>query len=198
MKILAFVDIHGDMKALKKIEEKSKEADMLVCAGDMSLFEQGLNVLLDRLNRIGKTVLMIHGNHENAENLKKECERFDNIIFIHKKNYKKANIMFVGYGGGGFSLTDEAFERFGNSVIKSIKKDKNNLKMVLVTHAPPYGTKLDFLNEYAGNKSIRKFVEIAKPSFVVCGHFHENRGEFDYIGETEVINPGPYGRIIEV
>jgi Icc-related predicted phosphoesterase len=220
MKILAFVDIHGDLKALKKVEEKAKRADILVCAGDMSMFEQGLDVLLGRLNKLGKTVLMIHGNHEEEGSLKKECEKFNNIIFIHKKTHKKGNVRFIGYGGGGFDLTDQEFERFGNKIIKRIgkiekikkhkkgkktKKEKEEKgkgkkepKMVLVTHAPPYGTKLDFLNEFSGNKSITSFVEKAKPSFVICGHFHEHRGEFDYIGKTEVINPGPYGRIIEI
>lgn len=235
MKVLTFVDIHGDMKALKAMEEKAGDADILVCAGDMSVFEQGLDVLLGRLNKLGKTVLMLHGNHEEEGVLKKECEKFKNIVFIHKKTYKKGNIMFVGYGGGGFSLTDDEFERFGNRIIKKIKKSKNiegkNIKkikkskkskkklkkskkekksekdkkekgekhkIILVTHAPPYGTKLDFLNDYSGNKSIRDFVEKAKPIFVICGHFHEHRGEFDYIGKTEIINPGPYGRIISV
>lgn len=208
MKILAFVDIHGSMKALKRVEEKAKDADLLVCAGDMSMFEQGLDVLLGRLNKIGKTVLMINGNHETPEVLEKECERFDKIIFIHKKTYKKGKVMFIGFGGGGFSLTDEEFEKFGDRIIKKIKKSKKDkkkkskkekgLKMVLVTHSPPYGTKLDFLKEYSGNKSVRSFVERTKPKLVICGHFHEHRGEFDYIGKTEIINPGPYGRIIKI
>lgn len=212
MKILAFVDIHGSMKALKKVEEKAKDADLLVCAGDMSMFEQGLDILLGRLNKTGKKVLMIHGNHETPEVLKKVCEKFNNIIFIHKRTYKKSNVMFIGFGGGGFSLVDEEFEKFGDRIIKNIKKikkdkkskknkkekDKKDIKIVLVTHAPPYGTKLDFLDEYGGNKSIRSFVEKTKPKLVICGHFHEHRGEFDYIGKTEIINPGPYGRIIKI
>lgn len=201
MNILAFVDIHGSVKALEKVEEKAKDADILVCAGDMSMFEQGLDILLGRLNNTGKTVLMIHGNHETPEVLKRVCERFDKIVFIHKKTYIKDDTMFIGYGGGGFSLADERFERFAEGVTKDIKKDKKgkkNLKIVLVTHAPPYGTKLDFLDEYSGNKSIRSFVEKVKPKLVICGHFHEHRGEFDYIGETEVINPGPYGRMVKI
>ncbi len=124
---------------------------------------------------------------------------------IDKKTYKKDGITFIGFGGGGFSLIDHDFENFADKIIsemdkeikKENKKDKNE-KIVLVTHAPPYGTKLDFVDSYNGNQSIRDFIEKVQPKFAICGHFHENRGEFDYIGKTEVINPGPHGRIIEI
>jgi len=71
MKILAFVDVHEDIKALNKIIDKSHIADLLVCAGDLTDFEQNMDLMLSMLNRIGKPVLIIPGNHETSTNLKK-------------------------------------------------------------------------------------------------------------------------------
>ena len=44
MKILAFVDLHGSLNALKRLSKqiKSKKPDIIVCAGDISIFENNL------------------------------------------------------------------------------------------------------------------------------------------------------------
>ena len=56
MKLLAFVDMHGSLKALRSIEKKAKKADLLVCAGDLTIFEQGMGYLLHELDKLGKPV----------------------------------------------------------------------------------------------------------------------------------------------
>ena len=71
MEILAFVDAHGSLSALRELKKKAARADLLVCAGDISIFEHGLVRLLYELNKINKPVLIIHGNHETEEILKK-------------------------------------------------------------------------------------------------------------------------------
>ena len=74
-----------------------------------------------------------------------------------------------------------------------IKKEN---KIILVTHAPPYKTKIDEIwGEHAGNKSIRKFIEQTKPVLAVSGHLHECVGG-DMIRKTRVINPGYKGKVI--
>ncbi len=194
MKILAFVDLHGDLSSLIALKKKAKKVDIVVCAGDFTLFEADIDYLLYEINKLGKPVLMIHGNHESSSLLKNLCKPLDNLTFIHKKFHKFKDVLFVGYGGGGFSLTEPDFEKF-------VKKNKNKIKgkVVLIVHAPPFGTKLDKLNsEHYGNKSITKFIEKFKPKLVVCGHFHETAGLNQKIGKTLIINPGPRGKIIEV
>ena len=198
MKILAFVDTHGSIKALRKIGKKAKNADLMVCAGDLTIFEQGLNYFLGRLNKMNGKVLFVHGNHEGEEDAKKSCSLFRNIEFIHKKHLIIGDILFFGWGGGGFSLVDKTFENQTKQFKKIIKKNPGK-KIVLVTHAPPYNTKVDnILGEHCGNKSIRKFIKDLKPDLVVCGHLHEKHGKRDKIGKTLIINPGPYGIVISV
>src|SRR3989344_4931480 len=123
MKILAFTDIHGSLLALKRIEQKvkSQNPDMLVCAGDVSIFEHGIAGILRRLNKLNKKIVIIHGNHEDDSTFRKLSKLFKNIIFIHKNHFIKNNTLFLGYGGGGFSMVDKEFEKIAIKFKKIIK-----------------------------------------------------------------------------
>lgn len=194
MKILVFGDLHGSLSALKKIEGKSKHADLLLCHGDLTIFEQNLEYIMKRLGKIKKNIFLTHGNHESENVLRKVSSFHKNIIFLHKKKKKIEEVLFLGYGGGGFSVRDKEFEKF----IKKNKQEIKKHKTILLIHAPPYGTKIDMINkEHVGNKSIRDFIHVYKPILVVCGHIHEGFGE-DKIKKTLILNPGPKGKIIEI
>jgi len=138
--------------------------------------------------------LIVHGNHEDEKELEIACSRYENIKFIHNKIENLENLIFLGYGGGGFTKEDPKFEMAMENFMHLKEKD-----FVLVTHAPPYRTKVDELMDgHSGNISIRRFIEATSPKLVVCGHLHENDGKTDYIGETKVINPGYRGMIIDL
>ncbi|MBI2658106.1 metallophosphoesterase [Candidatus Woesearchaeota archaeon] len=201
MKILAFTDIHGSSLALRRIGQKIKaqNPDLLVCAGDISIFEHGIVGIVRKLNRLNKMVIMVHGNHEDDSTFVKCSKLFRNIIFIHKKHFIKNSTLFLGYGGGGFSLTDREFEKTANAKFKKTIKSNKGKKIVLITHAPPYKTRLDKLGQgHCGNKSIRQFIDKNKIDYLICGHLHENFGKEDKIKKTKIINPGPFGKIISV
>jgi putative phosphoesterase len=196
MRILAFVDTHGNLKALDKIKALSKKADILVCAGDISIFENNLDGLLAKLDKLNKPVLIISGNHEDAADLSALTSFSNNLIDIDKKTYTKDKFLFLGYGGGGFSMVDKEFEKKAKKFDEILKKNKDK-KIILVTHAPPYKTKLDkIMGEPCGNKSIKNFILKAKPDLVISGHLHENAGKKDKIGRTRLLNPGPFGKIV--
>ena len=172
MIILAFVDMHGSLTAFEKIKEKSKKADVIVCCGDFTVFEQGIEHFLSAFNKLNKPFLLIHGNHEDDNLLKHLCKQYNNIHFIHNNHFIKDDILFLGWGGGGFSFVDRDFEKECKRFRQIINKNDDKA-IVLVTHAPPYKTKLDHINgDYSGNKSLRGFIEKNRLSFVLCGHFH--------------------------
>lgn len=201
MKILAFTDIHGSLIALRRIEQKVKaqKPDIIVCAGDISIFEHGIIGLIKRLNRLNKKTIIIHGNHEDEHTFTKLSNLFKNIIFIHKKHFIEDNALFLGYGGGGFSIIDKGFDKIAKTKFKKMIKGNKGKKIILVTHAPPYRTKLDKLIQgHCGSKSIRNFVEKSNIDLLICGHLHENFGKEDKIGKTKIINPGPFGKIVAV
>ncbi len=201
MKILAFTDIHGSLHAIKRLEQKVKtqKPDLLVCAGDISIFEHGIIGILRKLNRLNKPLAIVHGNHEDDSTFRRLQKQFKNIIFVHKTHFMKENLLLIGYGGGGFSIADKEFEKIANNQFKKIIQKNRDKTILLVTHAPPYRTKLDKLVDgHCGNKSIRHFIEKSKIDFLICGHLHENFGKEDSIGKSKIINPGPFGKILVV
>src|SRR3989344_9230949 len=99
MKLLAFTDIHLSSLAVKKLKEKISrhKPDLLVCAGDITIFENDIKFILNKLDKLGKKLLLIHGNHETDSVLKALCKKTENILFIHKTYYKANNNLFLGY-----------------------------------------------------------------------------------------------------
>ena len=193
MKILAFSDIHGSERALKILEKKAKKADVLICAGDFTRFEEGMKKVLKRLNSFGKKVMLVHGNHENPQNVARIAKKLKNIVLIHKKTHPEGGYVFVGHGGEGFALVSKDFEEYATRL-----KLKKTDRLIMVTHQPPYGTKLDYITAHHGNKSYRKFIVKAKPLLAVCGHLHETARIEDVLGRTKLINPGDRGILVEV
>ena len=198
MKILAFTDLHGKREIVNGIIRKTinEKPDLLICAGDLSEFGRQIERIATNLNKLNKIILIIPGNHETDEDISKICKDNKNIINIHKGVYEKDNYLFFGYGGGGFNKEDPKFENISMKFKKMINKGK---KIIFVTHAPIYNTKLDLLNgEHLGNKNIRRFIDDIEPKLVICGHFHENELLTDYVKKTKIINPGYEGMIIKI
>lgn len=68
---------------------------------------------------------------------------------------------------------------------------------ILVCHAPPHGTKLDWLPDIdhpVGSRAVRSFIERHRPLLSLHGHIHESPritgGYTDEVGETFCVNPG--------
>ena len=200
MKLLAFTDLHLSSFAIKKLRAKIRKnnPDLLVCAGDLSIFETGLGFILEKLSKLKKKVILVNGNHENDKVMKKLCSRYENLIFIHKDSYDEGNYLFLGYGGGGFAIIDPEFYKTGEKFSKIIKQNKGK-KIIFLTHAPVYKTRLDLIVDmHCGNKTFRNFILKNKVDLHICGHLHENFGKKDNIRKTVTINPGPYGKIISI
>ena len=96
-------------------------------------------------------------------------------------------------------MIDREFEKTANSRFRKLIKSNKDKKIALVTHGPPYRTRLDKLMQgHCGNRSIRNFIEKNKIDLLICGHLHENFGKEDKIRKTRYINPGPFGKIVEI
>lgn len=194
MKILTFVDIHGNKTAIRRLVKLSEKADLLVCAGDLTEFGANLNEILKTLEKTNKPLIMIHGNHETEKELKQAEKKFKFLNFIHNKLYVTDKYAFFGYGGGGFQQEDKALE----SLIPKLKSQIENKILILITHQPPYNTKTDLINNHhAGSKSILKVIKELKPRLNICGHLHENINKKDRIQKTFIVNPG-FGKLINI
>ena len=198
MKILALVDLHGSINTIKKIADfaKKEKADYIISAGDHTIFSDSNKEIIKKFDEIGIPVIILHGNHEDEITMRQICEKTKNVRFMHKEVLEHGDYLILAYGGGGFSTKDAQFESWVNKTMTKIPEGK---KIILVTHAPPYGTKLDrILDQPAGCKSIRQFIKQVQPKIAISGHLHENAGLKDRIDKTKIANPGPSGMIFVV
>jgi Icc-related predicted phosphoesterase len=202
MKVLAFVDMHGSMDnfdAMKKKVEKAKP-EIIVCAGDFTIFENDIKKIMHKFSKLGKKVFLVHGNHEEGIVVKGLAKEYENIEFIHKRIAHHKGVVLLGWGGGGFTIKETEFEKWIRKEKKVLKQYKHEgKKLIFVAHAPFYKTHIDFLDGvHRGNKSFRNFLKRYDVDLGFCGHFHENEGKEDKVGHTKIYNPGPKGKLIEI
>ena len=177
MKILAAADLHGNKKYIKNLVKKSKNADLIIIAGDISSYEVTTEEAIRELKKSKKPILAVNGNHETSKEIKTDKQVTD--------------LQWFSESLGLFSQRDKELEEFS----KKIKKEN----VIFITHAPPYKTKLDKLPMgNVGSVSIRKFIEKIKPILFICGHLHENENKRQKLKQTLMINPGYKGEIIEI
>lgn len=207
VKTLIFSDTHGSEKALVALEHKAKHVSIILCLGDFTIFSQHQEKLLKKIDSFGKLCLLIHGNHESAQVLSEQCKKHKNILFVHKKILRIGHIIVLGYGGGGFSLRDKAFEtvyaqRFAAGIKKykeSVLKEGKKPKTIMLFHGPPFNSKVDMVGDQpSGNKSFREFYMKNHIDYVFSGHIHEASGTVAHIKNTILVNPGPKGVILEL
>jgi len=198
MKLFVFTDPHGSPNHLKHAEEtiKKNKVDAVICCGDITIFEQGIEQIIKKMDSWNVPIFLIHGNHEDEEIVEYLCEETKNIQFVHKKLVRNGNLVFLGFGGDGFSLRNKEFEDVSK---KWIRKIHPNDFIILFTHQPPFGAVDEVVSgQHTGSESIRMFIEQIQPQLAFCGHIHDTFGEETKIGETRVVNTGPKGRIYDI
>src|SRR3989344_403174 len=198
MKFLTFTDIHEDKNAIQGLLKRAKQDDIdfIVCCGDISNFKRGLRSVLKNFNEIGKKIYVVHGNHEEPEEgFNETLIDYPNWINLHMKAIKIQNYLFLGYGGDGFAMQDPRFRKIAREWYGKYK----NEKPILITHMPPYGTKLDKISVgHVGSKDYAQFIRRMKPRLAISGHLHETFGMVDKIDNVRIINPGDQGMVIEM
>jgi Icc-related predicted phosphoesterase len=211
-KIMVIADIHGEFEKFSRMIDsmRNEDFDMIICPGDftdMHNTPEGYSqmdiaeIVVQKLLSFSKPVFCVPGNHEPYDIL----DIFDEYnVNVHMNHKKMKDLEFVGFGGAAtpfntkFEPTEDEIREGLDIVMKRVKS-----KFVLVTHNPPFGTKLDSTEtgEHVGSKSVRDFIERNKPLLAISAHIHEAGGT-DRIGNTTLFYPGVaydgYYGIIEI
>lgn len=207
MKILHLTDSEGYTPILDKV--LIEDLDFVIISGDISIGAKSLGRFIASFQKIRDAIPMqipiyyIPGNRE-YEPFAYEISGMPNNIFpIHNKKVKitgKDNMIvwLVGFGSALPGINNnfvksesEIYESlnllFGSLNIEKVSSDK----VILVSHNPPYNTKLDqaHLSPNVGSKSLRSIIEDYQPDICVCGHIHESYG-IQELGKTICVNPG--------
>ena len=199
MKFLTFADVHHDKKNLQSLAERarSKDINFLLCVGDLSVWGRGLRESLQLFSSLGKPFYFIPGNHEeHLQKLPELFEEFPQAVLFHEKALVIGDYVLLGHGGGGFSQEDTRFRKLARTWYGQYQ----GKKIILATHMPPYGTKVDELqgDRHVGHYDYRQFIERIQPKIAISGHLHETAGKVDRIEKTKIVNPGWKGMVIEL
>ena len=203
MKLLAASDIHGDINAVEKLAKRAKDekVDLVILAGDLSIFGDGLEGLLKPFKDAKKKVALIHGNHDSEADIFLLKQRYPDMLYdMHSYAFRIGDVGFFGCGLANIGPNELSEYEIKKRIENSFKYINDSKKKVMVVHVPPYRTKLDKIgkNTSVGSTSVREMIEKLKPDKCICGHIHETFGLEDRLGNTDIINAGPKGKIITV
>ncbi|WP_321417979.1 metallophosphoesterase [uncultured Methanomethylovorans sp.] len=189
MRIFAIADPHGNYSKIGGLLKKAGEIDLVLVAGDITNFGPDEKAL-ELFELFDAPILAVPGNCDQPSILKV----LDNskAVNLHQKSYTIDDTLFIGYGGSNPTPFCTPFEMqecdIGLGLEETLKvSESNNRKIVLLTHAPPYGYLDEVPAGHVGCTSISAF--IGKAELIVCGHIHEARGVVRTKG-TVVVNPG--------
>jgi len=172
----------------------SKEADIVIGAGDYGSLRRDILKTVNWLSFIDKPTVLVPGNAESYDELKEACTGWPNASVLHGTGIKLKGISFFGIGGGipvtpfgswSYDFTEEQAE----DLLKDCPENA-----VMVSHSPPRGIlDLSSRGQHLGSETVRKVILEKFPKLVVCGHIHESGGKMEKLGETVIVNAGPHG-----
>jgi Icc-related predicted phosphoesterase len=198
MRLLLSSDIHCDIGAARSLVERSADADVLVCAGDLAVMRQGLGRTVGLLSASRAPAVLVAGNGESAEELEQACVDWSAAHVLHGSGCTLEGTEFWGVGGaipvtpfGAWSY--DLSEEEGAALLEGCPEGA-----VLVTHSPPHGHLDEAGGRHLGSKAILNAIRHARPQLVVCGHIHGHWTEESWEGDTRIVNAGPRGLWIDL
>ncbi len=197
MKVLLFSDIHRDLGALEKL--MSTPADLYISAGDLSNWQGGLEQCGRVMKKHGEKVWVLPGNHESAQQNADFCAAFGFRNF-HEQIWKLGEYSIAGLGYSNPTPFNTPGEYSEDELARRLEKFAGLKPLVLVCHAPPFGTDLDRVGpgRHAGSQAVKTFLEQHPPEYFFCGHIHECGGVETRLGATLAANLGKKGYPLEI
>jgi Icc-related predicted phosphoesterase len=199
MRLLLCSDIHRDQDAAHSLVERSADADVLVCAGDLAVMRRGLRPIVDILSGALCPAVLVPGNGESDRELAAACEGWSDAHVLHGSGCEIDGVSFWGlgaavpitpFGSWSFDLSEDDAEAFLADCPEGA---------VLVSHSPPYGH-VDVAGggEHLGSRAVLAAIERTRPRLVVCGHIHACWQQESRVGDTRIVNAGPAGVEVEL
>jgi uncharacterized protein len=197
LKLLIFSDIHGDWAALEEL--LATEADYYIAAGDQVTWGKGIDRCGLILSQRGEQVYVLPGNHESADQVAGMCARYG-LHDLHGHHIQAGNWHIAGLGYSSPTPFNTPGEYSEPQLHERLARFADLRPMVLICHAPPYGTALDQIRHglHAGSTAVMKFIETYQPEHFFCGHIHEAAGVATQIGKTRALNVGKKGYLLEL
>ena len=198
MRLLAFSDLHSDLRQAQSLVRLSHDADVTLGVGDFASIHSGLEETIAALGPIDGPAILVPGNNETEDALRSACDDWRSATVLHGEATEVDGVVFFGLGGGvpvtpwdwSFDLTEEEAAQLLEPCPEGC---------VLAVHSPPSGHVDESRSgKHLGSRSVLRSIESRRPVVALCGHVHEQWGRESRIGPTRVINLGPQGTMLEV
>ena len=196
LKIIALTDIHSRFSGIDRIAEDLREAEVVLLPGDLTMFgrRDAAMEVLDAVRRYNEVVYAVMGNcdYPEVEELLNE-----EGICLHRQHVLLNGVAFVGLGGSLAcpvpTLNEWTEAQTAEHLGAALLDLPDQTPMILVSHQPPKDTVVDIAGNgmHVGSAAVREFIEEHQPMLCISGHIHEAQGT-DAIGNTKLINPGPF------
>lgn len=176
MRIVAISDTHELHRELEV-----PDGDLLIHAGDLTMFGKSLQALRDFNEWLGELPhrhkVVVYGNHEYMLEADPGLRRLlsNAVVLVNE------SVVIEGVKVWGSPLTQHYGGAFGRSnpadrvcVYNTIPADTD----IVVTHGPPFGI-LDSTPEYpgpSGDRELREAVRRTRPRLHIFGHVHSGYG----------------------
>lgn len=198
MKLLAFSDLHCDLDRAAELVERSAEADVVVGAGDFASVHKGLEETIAALRGIEAPFVIVPGNNETEDELRTAVAGWDVATVLHGGGTEIDGVPFYGLGAGvPVTPWDWSFDLDEDEAARMLAGCPEGA--VLVVHSPPRGhADRSGAGQHLGSEAVAEAIERCRPRYALCGHIHESWGAHSTLGETEVINLGPSGMLLEL
>ena len=198
MRLLLFSDVHCDHAAAHSLVERSADADVLVCAGDLAVMREGLQQTVDILAAVSCPTVLVAGNGESDTELAEACAGWEKAHVLHGSGCLIAGMQFWGLGGA-IPVTPFGAWSFDISEAVAVPRLEGCPSGgVLVTHSPPRGYVDVAGGKHLGSQSVLEAIDRAAPRLAVCGHIHACWEQEARISVTRVITAGPRGVWVDV
>ncbi len=200
-KILAISDVHGEENENLYNYLNNNDIDLVLVLGDITDFGplEFASTFLEKVAECGVDVIAIPGNCDP----KGICNAINEVSFcLHNNIIAYGDAILFGYGGSNETPFNTPGEIQDNKIYGDVyellanydyvyNKDVPKVR-ILVTHAPPYNTEADKMEngEHVGSSGILKSIHEFEPEINVCGHIHEAKSLSKIGITTDVANPG--------
>ena len=191
MKALAFSDLHRDLDQARRLVDRARDVDVVLCAGDLASVHRGLGEIVDVLSAIETPTLLVPGNNETADELRAACTGWSAATVLHGQSAEVGGIDVFGLGGGvPVTPWDWSFDLAEDEAGSLLERCSEGA--VLVVHSPPKG----HVDNGLGSSAVLTAIETKRPQLVLCGHVHECWGLESHVGRSRILNLGPAGTVL--
>ncbi|MHB1325357.1 MAG: metallophosphoesterase family protein [Thermoleophilia bacterium] len=158
MRTLVISDIHGNIDALRAIDEP---CDRVVCLGDIVDYGPEPAACIDYLRNLTVPLLRVRGNHDNAVAFRVDCacgEAFKHLSLLTREYMWQV-------------LDREQLEWIGEPET-SLKLESGG-SSIYATHAAPSDNLFRYLTPETGDEELALELKTASADIVLTGHTHK-------------------------